>query len=167
MLLRAPASWPEPVVAVVAMVVLAAVDLTASWVTKEAVVRRSAPWAAVGVALFLVLFYVYASSLQYAELALVTLGWVVVLQVGVLLLDRYRYGQQLGLDKWVAVGVIIAAQAYLLVASASAPPASSATPPEPATASRAAASRVVASPAGVAVLRPAAHLELETPAPAR
>jgi hypothetical protein len=144
MLLRAPASWPEPVVAVVAMVVLAAVDLTASWVTKEAVMRRSAPWAAVGVALFLVLFYVYASSLQYAELALVTLGWVVVLQVGVLLLDRYRYGQQLGLDKWVAVGVIIMAQAY------------------------AAASRVVASPAGVvAVLRPAAHLELETPAPAR
>lgn len=128
MLLRAPASWPEPVVAVVAMIVLAAVDLAASWVTKEAVVRRSTPWAAAGVALFLLLFYVYASSLQYAELALVTLGWVVVLQVGVLLLDRYRYGQSLGPDKWAAVGVIIAAQAYLMVASQSAQPPASAAP---------------------------------------
>src|SRR4051795_10922810 len=120
MLLRAPASWSTPVVAAVAMLLLAVVDLAGAYATKEAVVRRSLPWAVAGVALFVLLFYVYASSLQYAELALVTLGWVVALQVGVLLLDRYRYGQQLGLDKWVAVGVIIMAQAYLLVASASA-----------------------------------------------
>lgn len=129
MLLRAPAGWPQPVVAVVAMIVLAAVDLTASWATKEAVLRRSVPWAALGVILFVLLFYVYASSLQYAELALVTLGWVVVLQVGVLLLDRYRYGQTFGPDKWAAVAVIIAAQAYLLVASS---PAEAATTSQPA-----------------------------------
>src|SRR4051812_24993442 len=95
MLLRAPASWPEPVVAVVAMVVLALVDLAAAYAAKEAVTRRSPSWAAGGVVLFVLLFYVYASSLQYVELALVTLGWVVVLQVGVLLLDRFRYGQAL------------------------------------------------------------------------
>ena len=125
MLLRAPASWPEPVVAVVAMVVLAVVDLAAAYATKEAVVRRSPVWATGGVVLFVLLFYVYASSLQYAELALVTLGWVVVLQVGVLLLDRFRYGQALSADKWVAVVVILAAQGYLLMPSPSASPSPS------------------------------------------
>ena len=116
MLLRAPASWPTPVVAAVAMLLLAVVDLAGAYATKEAVVRRSPPWAVAGVALFVLLFYVYASSLQYAELALVTLGWVVALQVGVLLLDQFRYGNALSADKWVAVAVILAAQAYLLLA---------------------------------------------------
>jgi hypothetical protein len=128
MLLRAPATWPEPVVAVVAMVVLAVVDLAAAYATKEAVVRRSPAWATGGVVLFVLLFYVYASSLQYAELALVTLGWVVVLQVGVLLLDRFRYGQALSADKWVAVVVILAAQGYLLMPSSSASPSASGSP---------------------------------------
>ena len=123
MLLRAPASWPTPVVAAVAMLLLAAVDLAGAYVAKEAVVRRSLPWGMVGTVLFVLLFYVYASSLQYAELALVTLGWVVVLQVGVLLLDRVRYGNSLGADKWVAIAVILAAQAYLLLASSAAAPA--------------------------------------------
>jgi hypothetical protein len=117
MLLRAPASWPTPLVAVVAMLLLAAVDLAGSYLAKEAVVRRSLPCGIAGVALFVLLFYVYASSLQYAELALVTLGWVVVLQVGVLLLDQMRYGNALSADKWVAVAMILAAQAYLLLAS--------------------------------------------------
>jgi multidrug transporter EmrE-like cation transporter len=116
MLLRAPASWPTPAVAAAAMLLLAVVDLAGAYATKEAVVRRSLPWAVAGIALFLLLFYVYASSLQYAELALVTLGWVVALQVGVLLLDQFRYGNALSADKWVAVAVILAAQAYLLLA---------------------------------------------------
>ena len=123
MLLRAPASWPTPVVAAVAMLLLAAVDLAGAYVAKEAVVRRSLPWGAAGIALFVLLFYVYASSLQYAELALVTLGWVVVLQVGVLLLDHLRYGSALSADKWAAIAVILAAQAYLLLASSEAVPA--------------------------------------------
>ena len=120
MLLRAPASWPTALVAAVAMLLLSVVDLGAAYATKEAVVRRSLPWAVAGVALFVLLFYVYASSLQYAELALVTLGWVVALQVGVLLLDQFRYGNVLSADKWVAVAVILAAQAYLLLASSGA-----------------------------------------------
>lgn len=120
MLLRAPGSWPTAVVAAVAMLLLAAVDLAGAYATKEAVVRRSLPWAVTGVGLFVLLFYVYASSLQYAELALVTLGWVVVLQVGVLVLDHFRYGNALSADKWVAVAVILAAQAYLLLASSDA-----------------------------------------------
>lgn len=115
MLLRAPGSWPTPVVAAVAMVILAIVDLASTYATKEAVVRRSVPWGVGGVALYVLLFYVYASSLQYAELTLVTLGWVVILQVGVVMLDRFRYGQVFGPDKWAAIALIIAAQAYLVL----------------------------------------------------
>ncbi len=127
MLLRAPASWPTPLVAVVAMLLLAVVDLGGAYAAKEAVLRRSPSWAAAGVALFMLLFYVYASSLQYAELALVTLGWVVALQVGVVLLDQFRYGNALSADKWVAVAVILAAQAYLLLSPAASPAAAAAT----------------------------------------
>jgi multidrug transporter EmrE-like cation transporter len=128
MLLRAPAGLPTPIVAIVAMVLLAVVDVGGAYATKEAVVRRSLPWAITGVALFVLLFYVYASSLQYAELTLVTLGWVVLLQVGVVLLDRFRYGQVFGLDKWLAIVLILAAQTYLLLAPASAPGAAAGRP---------------------------------------
>jgi len=121
-LIRAPGSWPVPLVAVVAMLALAVVDLAASFVTKEAVLRRSPLLAAAGALLFVVLFWIFASSLQYADLAPVTLGWVVVLQVGVVLLDRYRYGVEMPVGKWVAVGVVLAAQAYLLLGP-SGPPA--------------------------------------------
>ena len=64
----------------------------------------------VGLAAFGVLFWVYASSLQYAELALVTMGWIVMLQVGLVVLDRVRYGVELPPGKWVAIVVLLAAQ---------------------------------------------------------
>jgi hypothetical protein len=115
MLIRVPESWPQPLVAALAMIVLAVVDLASAVAAKEAVTRRSLPMAAAGLALYAVLFWVYASSLRYAELAPVTLGWIVVLQVGVLLLDVFRYGATLSRGQWVAVGVLLVAQAYLLL----------------------------------------------------
>jgi hypothetical protein len=122
MLMRAPASWPPVVVAVVAMLLLAAIDVAGALVAKEAVVRRSSGLALLGGLLFLALFWVYASSLQYVDLGPVTFGWIVVLQVAVLLLDRFRYQTPLPRGAWVAVVVLIAAQAYLLLAPA--PPGS-------------------------------------------
>lgn len=115
-LIRVPASWPPPLVAVVAMVLLATIDLLGSVAAKEWVVQRQPRPLLLGVLAFLVLFWVYASALQYAELALVTLGWIVVLQVGVLIVDRLRYGVALPVDRWVAIAVILLAQAYLLLA---------------------------------------------------
>jgi hypothetical protein len=135
MLIRAPQDWPHPLVAFVAMVLLAVLDLGGAFAAKEAVARRSPLLAAVGITLFVGLFWVYCSSLQYADLAPVTLGWVVLLQVGVLLLDRYRYAAQLPVGKWVAVVVILAAQAYLLLGASSPPvlPAAPADAPSVAT----------------------------------
>jgi hypothetical protein len=69
MLIRLPDSWPHGLVAVLAMLVLALLDLGGAFAAKEAVLRRSMPMAAVGVTLFVLLFWVYASSLRYADLA--------------------------------------------------------------------------------------------------
>jgi hypothetical protein len=120
MLIRLPESWPHSVVAALAMLVLATLDLAGAFAAKEAVLRRSVPMAVGGVALFVLLFWVYASSLRYADLAPVTFGWIVILQVGVVVLDRYHYGAQVSRGQWAAVGVLLAAQAYLILAPAQA-----------------------------------------------
>ena len=135
MLLRVPESWPQPLVGALAMTVLALLDLLGAVVAKGAVDRRSPGLAAVGVLVFAVLFWVYASSLQVAELATVTFGWVVILQVGVVLLDKFRYGGTMPVGKWLAVGVLLVAQGYLLLAPVGArgtDGAAAAEPPQPA-----------------------------------
>jgi hypothetical protein len=123
-MLRAPDGWPVAVVATVAMLALAALDLLGAFAAKEWAEHRSAVSMVLGLAAFVVLFWVYASSLQYAELAVVTMGWIVMLQVGLVVMDRMRYGVELPAGKWVAVVVLLAAQAYLLLA-----PSSTSTPP--------------------------------------
>jgi hypothetical protein len=100
----------------VAMVLLAALDLGGSFAAKEAVDRRSVGLALTGAALFLAVFWVYISSLEVAELSAVTFGWIVILQVGVVLLDRFRYGVLMAPGAWLAIAVLLAAQAYLVLA---------------------------------------------------
>ncbi|MGO4362776.1 hypothetical protein AB4Z14_05570 [Terrabacter sp. 2TAF16] len=117
-LIKAPDAWPVPVVATVAMVCLAGLDLLGAVLAKEWAENGSVRALVLGAGAFLVLFWVYASSLRYAELALVTMGWVVMLQVGLVLIDRWRYGVELPTGKWVAIGVVLVAQAYLVLAPA-------------------------------------------------
>ncbi len=114
-LLRAPDGWPVPVVATVAMVCLAGLDLAGALLAKEWAVHGGIRALVLGAGTFLVLFWVYASSLKYAELSLVTMGWVVMLQVGLVLIDTWRYGVALPPGKWVAIGVVLVAQAYLVL----------------------------------------------------
>ena len=115
-LIKAPEAWPVPVVATIAMVCLAGLDLLGAVFAKEWAENGSIRALVLGAGAFLVLFWVYASSLRYAELALVTMGWVVMLQVGLVLVDRWRYGVELPTGKWVAIGVVLVAQAYLVLA---------------------------------------------------
>jgi hypothetical protein len=115
-LIKAPDAWPVPVVATIAMVCLAGLDLAGAVLAKEWAENGSIRALVLGAGAFLVLFWVYASSLRYAELALVTMGWVVMLQVGLVLVDRWRYGVELPVGKWVAIGVVLLAQAYLVLA---------------------------------------------------
>jgi hypothetical protein len=115
-LIKAPEAWPVPVVATLAMVLLAGLDLVGALFAKEWAENGSIRALVLGAGAFVVLFWVYASSLKYAELALVTMGWVVMLQVGLVLIDRWVYGVELPLGKWVAIGVVLLAQGYLVLA---------------------------------------------------
>ncbi|MEO5981339.1 MAG: hypothetical protein ABIQ13_03375 [Pedococcus sp.] len=124
-MIRAPRGWPVALVATVAMVMLAALDLAGAVAAKEWAEHRSLWPMLLGLTAFAVLFWVYASSLQYAELALVTMGWIVMLQIGLVVVDRVRYGVELPVGKWVAVVVLLVAQAYLVLAPAAAHPPTS------------------------------------------
>ena len=110
-----PSSWRFYVLSVGAMLTLAGLDFVGAIFAKEWAERQHAGLFLAGLLTFGVLFAVYAASLKVAELSFVTFGWVVFLQVGLLLLDRLRYGVELSGGKWAAVAAILALQAYLIL----------------------------------------------------
>lgn len=118
-LIKLPTSWPLPVVATLCMAALAGLDLIGAYAAKEWAEKQNTVALGLGALAFLVLFWVYASSLQYAELAVVTMGWIVLLQVGILLIDRFHFGTTLPTGKLVAVVIILTAQGYLVLAPSS------------------------------------------------
>ena len=115
-LIKLPSSWPVPVVATLAMAALAGLDLLGAVAAKEWAEKQNITAIALGVLAFVLLFWVYASSLQYAELAVVTMGWIVLLQVGIVIVDRMHFGNVLPADKIGAIVIILVAQGYLVLA---------------------------------------------------
>ena len=115
-LIKLPSSWPVPVVATLAMAALAGLDLLGAIAAKEWAEKQNITAIALGVLSFVLLFWVYASSLQYAELAVVTMGWIVLLQVGIVIVDRVHFGNVLPADKIGAIVIILVAQGYLVLA---------------------------------------------------
>lgn len=104
-----------------AMLALAGLDFLGAIFAKEFAERQHARMFVAGLLTFGVLFIVYAASLKVAELSFVTFGWVVFLQVGLLLLDRWRYDVPISTGKWIAMVAILALQAYLILSPAAAP----------------------------------------------
>jgi hypothetical protein len=103
----------SPLLLVGAMVGLAALDFLGAVLAKEWATERNHWLFAGGLAAFGALFAVYALSLKQAELSTVTFGWIVTLQVGLLLLERVRYEVVLLSGKWAAiVGILV----YLILA---------------------------------------------------
>jgi len=115
-LIKLPSSWPLGVVATVCMAALAGLDLLGAVAAKEWAEKQNLVALGLGALSFLVLFWVYASSLLYAELAVVTMGWIVLLQIGILVVDRLHFDHSLPTGQLAAVVVILAAQGYLLLA---------------------------------------------------
>jgi hypothetical protein len=98
------------------MVGLAVLDFVGAVLAKEWTLGKG-PWLFVaGAASFVLLFGVYAYGLKIAELSTVTFGWIVGLQVGILLVERIRYGVSLPSGKWAAIVAILILQAYLVLA---------------------------------------------------
>jgi hypothetical protein len=109
-------STGSPVILFAAMIALAGLDFLGAVLAKEWAASRSHWLFAAGLLAFAVLFGVYAVSLEMAELSTVTFGWIIFLQVGLLLYERIRYGVTLPAGKWVAIPVILGLQAYLVLA---------------------------------------------------
>jgi len=106
----------SPVTLVAIMLVLAGLDLVGAVVAKEWTQGRSSWFFVAGMASFMVLFAIYAVGLRYAELSTVTFGWIVGLQVAVLVVERLRYEVDVPTGKWVAIVAILALQGYLVLA---------------------------------------------------
>src|SRR5262245_61038620 len=100
------------------MLLLAGLDFTGTLLAKEWTVHR-APWQlGAGAMTFVALFAALALGLRYAEMSLLTLGWIVALQIALIMVDRSRYGTHLSLGGWIAVIAILVAQGYLLLGGA-------------------------------------------------
>ena len=69
-----------------------------------------------GCLVFGLLFWVYGKSLAYAELATVTFGWIVMIQVGVMLLERFHAGNAIPPDRIAVMAAIVLLQGYLILA---------------------------------------------------
>ena len=101
-----------PVIA--AMIALAGLDLLGAMFARSWADHRSIVSMIGGIVAFGFLFVVYGKSLDYVELSTVTIGWVVLLQVGVMVLDRLD-GVVISTPRLGAMGLILILQGYLTV----------------------------------------------------
>jgi predicted RND superfamily exporter protein len=99
--------------AVAAMVVLAGLDLVGALLARHWSQHRSLVALGGGMAVFALLFAVYGKSLDYAHLTTVTLGWLVLLQLGVMALDGLAGTGTFTWDRVVAMVGILGLQGYL------------------------------------------------------
>ncbi len=99
----------------VAIVILAALDLLAAFLAKEFSIRPRWVVFAGGIVAFAVLFVVYIKSLAVTELWIVTFGWVVLLEIGVLLVDRIHFGTSIPPHKYIVAAMIVGLQVVLLL----------------------------------------------------
>ena len=111
-----PSNWRFYALSLGAMLALAGLDMIGAVLAKEWTMRQHPAWFLAGLATFGLLFAVYAASLHVAELSVVTLGWVVFLQVGLLVIDSVHYGVSYPLTKWLAVAGVLLLQAFLVLA---------------------------------------------------
>lgn len=106
---------PAPVVVPVMVIVLAAIDLASGVVAKSWVASDSVWLMAGGFAMYLVMFWLYGVTLRFGELSTITVGWVVLITVGNMALDKFHYQVAFPVSKWIAALGAVALLVYLLV----------------------------------------------------
>lgn len=98
---------------------LAGIDLAEAVLAKEWATRRS-PWLLVaGLVASGLLFALLVVALGYTEMSTLTIGWIVVLQLGLMVTESVRYGVTHAPDRWVAMGAIVCLLAYLVMSPSS------------------------------------------------
>jgi drug/metabolite transporter (DMT)-like permease len=95
------------------MLALAALDFAGALVAQDLADRRRMSSLLLGSALSITLFVVYAVALRLADLSIVTMGWIVMLQVAVIASDVVRHGLHLNPLQWTAITLIIVLQIFL------------------------------------------------------
>jgi hypothetical protein len=123
-LLRLPETLPRPAIAIAAMLLLATLDVLGAVLARRWAHGGSLLWFGGGLCCFAVLFWVYGSSLRYAELVPVTFGWIVALQVGLMLIQRAQSHHAVPVGNWVAAAAMIALEGYLIFSAAAPGPPS-------------------------------------------
>ena len=111
-----PENWKTIAAGLGAMIALAGLDFIGAICAKEWAERGRLIMFGAGLVAFVVLFVVYARVLKVAELSTVTIGWVVFLQVGLILLDALHYNVSMPRGKVLAVAAILLLQVYLIAA---------------------------------------------------
>jgi hypothetical protein len=117
-MLHLPDRLPAPVVLLLAILLLAGLDLLGAVAAKTWSEEHTIPWFAAGALVFVILFWVYGSVLRVAELSVVTLGWIVILQVAVVILDRVRYAVTVTPIQCGAIILILLLQGFLVLSNA-------------------------------------------------
>ncbi|MCW2527519.1 MAG: hypothetical protein JWM76_2379 [Pseudonocardiales bacterium] len=105
------------------IVLLAGIDIAGALAAKT---WADAPgiWVFVaGSGIYILLFWTYALSLRHGELTTVTIGWVVVITVGTMVLDQFHYGAHFPLSKWIAALAVVVLLSYLVLDTGSDSPA--------------------------------------------
>jgi hypothetical protein len=110
-----PSRLPGWVGATVAIVALAGLDLVGAVLASRWSSSKDPLTLALGVAAFGLLFVVYARGLAFATLTTVTLGWVVLLQVGVVVIDNVERRTIPPPDRLVVILLILILQGYLVL----------------------------------------------------
>jgi hypothetical protein len=101
--------------AVVAVGGLAGLDLLGAMLAKQYAIRPRWLLLTAGMLTFAALFVLYAKSLAVGELWVVTFGWVILLEVGVLALDRVRFGTAIGPYRLTLAVLLVVGQLALVV----------------------------------------------------
>lgn len=99
------------------MLLLAGLDMAGALLAQK-YAEGGRPYALVlGAATFVVLFVVYAAALRWAQLSVVTMGWIVLLQVGLVAIDVARRNVTLDARQWAAVAAVLLLQCYLVTST--------------------------------------------------
>jgi hypothetical protein len=101
---------PTAAIVPVMVVLLAGIDLVSG------VADTHSGWLMLaGCAMYLVMFWIYGVSLRFGELSTITVGWVVLVTVGNMALDKVHYQVNFPTSKWLAAILAVALLAYLLI----------------------------------------------------
>lgn len=101
--------------AIGAMLVLAGLDLVGAVLARHWADQRALVSLIGGMTVFALLFWVYGKSLDYAELSTITVGWVGLLQIGVIVIQRVDGGTAIPPHKLGVIGAILLLQAVLIL----------------------------------------------------